>query len=195
MTIHYDWKKLNWKKPCEELAREVCCSPFTIYKKGRKLGKKLSRPCPAPQRVPWVHEVDWNEPDVSLARIIGVTRERIRQIRKGLGLPSSRTIIKARRFKVDMTNADWKLSNVKLGKIYGLHNTTVGYYRRRIAPHTLRKNLKPILRTLDWRLSFKILIKQLKDQHNLTIKGQSLSRYKDMIAPHLIKRRERLVYD
>jgi len=58
-------------------------------KRGRPRGQRKSAEKRAINNPPWVN-VDWSLKDIEIAQRVGVSRERVRQVRRELGLPPSR---------------------------------------------------------------------------------------------------------
>lgn len=139
----------------------------------------------------WAFQVDWNKHDAELARELNLSRERIRQVRKSLGKPSSRLITKPRRFKVNLNNEDWSKSNTELAETHNLTPWSVSKQRSFFAPETKRKSLRGIVKDIDWSLTFNEINDKIKENYGITVSNQSLSRYKSIFAPNLVKRRIR----
>lgn len=140
----------------------------------------------------WALQTDWTKHDAELARELNLSRERIRQVRKNLGKPSSRFIVKPHRFKVNLNNEDWLLSNTEIARKHNLTAWSVYKQRNMFAPHTKRKNLREIVQNVDWHLTFNEIIENIQRENDVTISHSSLSYYKSIFAPHLIIKRNRI---
>lgn len=141
----------------------------------------------------WAFRVDWNKHDAELARELDISRERVRQVRKLMGKESSRNIKKPKRFKVDLRNADWDCNNIQLARDNKICSGTVATQRSIYAPHTKRQSIKPLMKYINWNLSHREINNYLLKQFNRTTSQQNLSRYKMILAPHLVKKRNRAV--
>lgn len=139
----------------------------------------------------WVSNVDWNKHDMLLSKEFNISRERVRQVRKGLGLPSSRLIKKPKRFKVNLQNADWSASNVQLAGDHGLAPLSVSIQRSYWAPDTKRVSIRPLMEKVNWNLSFRDINNYLFKKRGSRTSLQNLSRYKKIFAPHLIRKRQK----
>ena len=144
-------------------------------------------------KMKWASHVDWNRYDADLAGELGITRERVRQVRKQLGLPSSRFIKKPKRFKVDLQNVNWDLSNAQLAISNDICKSSVANQRLFFAPHTKkeRNKIKPFMQYVDWNMKQKEINDDLFKRFNIQTSLQNLSRYKKILAPHLIIKRKR----
>ena len=141
----------------------------------------------------WAFKVDWNKYDAELARELDISRERVRQVRKLMGKESSRSIKKPKRFKVDLKDVNWDLTNNQLAKNNDICSGTVASQRTIYAPHTKNQSIKPLMTHINWNLSYKEINKFLLKRFNRTTSQQNLSRYKMILAPHLVKKRNRAV--
>lgn len=138
----------------------------------------------------WARKADWNKSDAELSRELDLTRERIRQVRKQLGLPSSRTIKKPRRFKINLKNADWSKTDVELAAIYHVNSATVAIQRRLFAPQTVKSRATiEMFKDVDFNLPIREIQKVVFDNYGVLPKQQSVSRFKAILAPHLVKKR------
>lgn len=141
----------------------------------------------------WAFKVDWKRHDAVLAKELNISRERVRQVRKALGMESSRHIKKPKRFKVDLKDVDWDFTNVQLAKDNKICSGTVASQRLIYAPQTKNKSIKPLMKHINWHLSYREINDYLLKRFNRTTSQQNLSRYKMILAPHLVKRRNRAV--
>lgn len=140
----------------------------------------------------WASCVDWSKHDAEISRELNLSRERIRQVRKSLGKPSSRTVKKPYRFEINLQNEDWSLSNSELVQKHGLTSTwTVQKQRSIYAPETKRVSQRVLLQNIDWSRKFKDIIQEVQEKHGILIKNQTLSRYKQIFAPELVIKRPR----
>jgi hypothetical protein len=92
-----DWENLDWTLCSAELARQLKCEPSTVTSQRNRLDKPLGtigrrKPARAPRII--IKDLDMTLRDHVLAKQHGCSREYIRQVRKQLGLPSSRTLSK-----------------------------------------------------------------------------------------------------
>lgn len=188
MAYNIDWNTLDWNKSLEELAVIVGCCPETIYEKGIALGKQLKRPFKTPEKQDWLKSVDWNKKDIVIAKEVGLSRERIRQVRLSLKLPSSITIPRSERyFKVNLQNVDWNKSNSEIAEEKGLSTSAVDVQRKIWAPETKKRvGLGDYFKEIDWTLKQKEIQKILKEKYGITTCQTNISRYKSIYAPNLV---------
>ncbi len=139
----------------------------------------------------WSLQIDWSKHDAEIARELNLSRERIRQVRKSLGKPSSRLITKPRRFKVNLNNEDWSKPNKEIANKHNITTQSVSKQRSVFAPETIRKSLRGIIKDVDWSLKFDEINERLSREYGITISNQSLSRYKSIFAQHLVVKRNR----
>ncbi len=139
----------------------------------------------------WASCVDWSKHDAEIARELSLSRERIRQVRKSLGKPSSRTIKKPYRFEINLKDENWSLTNSEIAKKHDLTPWTVNKQRRIFAPETKRVSYKIVLQNIDWTKKFKEINQEIQEKYGKTIKGQTLSKYKALYAPELVTKRPR----
>lgn len=187
MTYKVDWESLDWSKSVQELAQEIGCKPGTVHSRGRKLGKKLKQFFQKPIRAEWVSSVDWNKKDIDIAKEVGLSRERIRQVRASLDLPSSALIPKQKKFKVCLRDVDWSQSNKEIAQQNNIHHSYVSVQRKYWAPHTKKSYIsKEIIKNIDWSLKQKEIQNYLFTNHNIKTCQTNISRYKRIFAPHLV---------
>jgi hypothetical protein len=179
---------LDWNKSLEELAVSVGCCPETIYEKGIALGKQLKRPFKTPVKQDWLKSVDWNKKDIVIAKEVGLSRERIRQVRLSLKLPSSITIPRTERyFKVNLQNADWSKNNAQIAEEQKLSTSAVDVQRKIWAPETKKKvGLGDYFKEIDWTLKQKKIQQILKEKYGIITCQTNISRYKRLYAPDLV---------
>jgi hypothetical protein len=94
-----DWAALDWNKQDVEIAEQLNCASTLVGYWRRKLQRTRPpryhkcRPHLLQQRIEQLRERtaawDWTRQDVQLAEEIGLTRERVRQIRVRLSIPKS----------------------------------------------------------------------------------------------------------
>lgn len=141
-------------------------------------------------RAEWAFKVDWNKYDAKLAKELHISRERVRQVRKLMGIESSRHIKKPKHFKVDLKDADWNCTNKQLAKDNKICTATVIAQRLIYAPQTKKQSIKPLMKYINWNLSFRKINNYLLKRFNRTTSQQNLSRYKMILAPHLVIKRK-----
>src|SRR3990167_3664007 len=93
-------------------------------------------------KVNWINEVDWNKHDALIAKELNISRERVRQVRKSMGLLSSKYIKKGRKLKVDPENINWNLRDTTLAKSNDVCPHTIAKLRHSFAPQTKFCNSK-----------------------------------------------------
>lgn len=85
------WRKLIGALPPNltvlEVARIFRRSPEVMERRLREAGYVYRVTRRGVLIAPWSLEADWRLPNVDIARKFGVTRERVRQVRRKLGLP------------------------------------------------------------------------------------------------------------
>lgn len=167
------WAALDWTKSTTALAREHGLNIGTVRIWRIKLGQpevkddRVHRPTlTLPQRPrvkpeTYAH-LDWaNKPDAELAREVGLTRERIRQIRARLGHPRAHAwALKFERFKKKFEGRT-ELTFEDARKEFPMCNTTFLDYCARCGIKTPVRGTGPPTRypwhLYDWRLPSKIL--------------------------------------
>jgi biotin operon repressor len=75
---------------------------------------------------------DWSKKDGDLAKEFGVSRERIRQIKKGLGKPSPEFSHQRQRGQQKFLQADWNKTDAALGEEFGMSGTHIWRIRKRL---------------------------------------------------------------
>ena len=83
-----EWAALDWNRTAREIALETGMNPSRVYFYAKRLGKTLVRPTPQARAgqtlsytvIDWSN-VDWGLSNTQLARVLGCSRERVRQKR------------------------------------------------------------------------------------------------------------------
>lgn len=88
-----DWSSIDWSRQDRDIAEELQINPNRVSLTRRRLGKPRARFWHKPKTFPallerW-NQVDWRHANVTLSAKIGVSQERVRQIRKLLKKPKS----------------------------------------------------------------------------------------------------------
>jgi hypothetical protein len=144
---------IDWGKPAHVLAAEHGCSLSRVYQEFRRRFKgqrKHIRITPPKDKASWMEfkTWDWTKRDTALAKEHGYCRERVRQIRKELGMP------KNSRKKVDWESVDWSLSDDEIVKRYSVSQFSVWRWRRLVGKPFPRRDIKgeaiAKLTTEDW---------------------------------------------
>lgn len=128
---------IDWLKPFHVLGAEFGVSGGYVRQEFLRRfpgQKKHIRTTPEHLRPKWqkFKAWDWTLIDGQLARVHGISRERARQIRKGLGLPSSKEL-----WVVDWSTVDWTKSDHELAEYYGRGHGLIHSQRERVAPETI----------------------------------------------------------
>jgi hypothetical protein len=105
-------------KPRETATEKAPGAKRPGKKRGPKPGTHL--------RFNWA-AVDWSLRDADIARRLGVSRERVRQVRKGKGLPPSSEI---GRHPHDWNAVDWSKTDGEIARRLGMTPQRVGRARR-----------------------------------------------------------------
>ncbi len=86
---------IDWSRPASHIGAECGVAIQTVTRYMRRAGMPV-RAKGTPKGTRWIRPgrldpatLDWTRQDVALAQAHGVTRERIRQLRKAAGLPAS----------------------------------------------------------------------------------------------------------
>lgn len=130
-------ENVDWSRRYREIAEEYGCSIGTVQKEFERRFTNTRKRCrivPECERPAWqkFKEFDWSKKDAEIASIVGLTRERVRQIRHGLGIAPNR-----RRW--DEVLVDWSKSDDELAKEFGTGRAAIYFQRRLRAPETCYK--------------------------------------------------------
>lgn len=174
-----EYAKLDWSLTCRALAAATGKPYSSLCYYRRKLGipkGKLGRNQmrqDAKQRK--LHEpLDFTKTDSELGVIHGVTRERIRQLRKDAGLPSSLTLHRDPEWTA---KADWSKNNKIIASIFKVSQSSVAGYRHKLGiPQAARHNAKYAWGTVDWSLRNKVIAEQLKAPYGTVAMRRSMLR-------------------
>lgn len=84
--------EIDWGLPLKVICAQLGCSVFVLFREFQRRfpgQRKRIRITPPAQKVSWeeFRAWDWSLTNIDLAERHGVTRERVRQIRQGLGFP------------------------------------------------------------------------------------------------------------
>jgi ribulose 1,5-bisphosphate carboxylase large subunit-like protein len=83
------WSKQDWSKPACDMALEHGVKPSTIQSIAKTLGIKMVRKNGSGRPAALWGGVDWTKQDATIAREVNRSRERVRQVRRRLGLAPS----------------------------------------------------------------------------------------------------------
>lgn len=148
---------IDWGKPYRQIAEEFgvgIMAVFVEYRRRFGTKRKHIRITPPTQKKSWekFKNWDWSKRNGQLAKEHGITRERVRQIRKGLGIPRCPK-------KVGKLNdVDWSKSDDQIAQETGLTIQFVHAKRLKVARDTAqwfqkRQRFQAVLKSFsaeDW---------------------------------------------
>lgn len=148
---------IDWSKRYHELAREFGCDIGAVRNEFVRRFPGKRKHCsskPISQRKKWkrYRKWDWSKRDAELSEIHNLTRERVRQIRYGLGIPPSRPA-------VDWNAVDWSKTNDELAAEIKRNPQSVQRHRGALAPETnwevqkdqFRREICSKISEMEWR--------------------------------------------
>jgi len=114
-------------------------------------------------------ELDWSRIDAELAREHGVTRERIRQLRKEVCLPSSRSIPRGSALKLD--SVDWSQPNRVIAGQLGVTEGCISVLRKKHRkPGAPRKQISRKVLSVDWpKMDWRKPVSQIARETGVTV--------------------------
>ena len=104
--LNIDWESLDWRKTDQVLANELGCSLTLVWQARCRLKKPRAKYLKSKKLAVAPQDLDWTKTNTVLSIQHGVTKERIRQLRKAQGLPSSKTLYRPRQLDATKTAAE-----------------------------------------------------------------------------------------
>lgn len=104
--------------------------------------------------------IDWSKQDIVLAEENGISRERIRQLRKSLNKPKSlkhRQKRNSEGYNMNWSQVDWTMSNSKIGRLFGMSSEIVRLKRNTLNIPPFVYPTKVNWRYIDWSASNKAI--------------------------------------